>query len=464
MKERSQGDGSARSRRGSALLKFLPSELFHAFNREQLRSWGALAVLAACLASLAVWVAQGSTSLSSALTVMAKSSAFLAITLLSVNFVLSTRARFLEEAFGGLDRMYKVHKLVGKAALLFAILHPTFLVMRRLGEWELVAEYLVPGLSWPFTLGLLSTLLMLVLIGLTVQAKLPYHVWKRTHRLFVAALLLAMAHALLSGSDIAKYPVLGYWVAGMSLVGVACFVYTVHFYRYLGPRTRGQVVAARRMGNITELTVRTEKALPFHPGQFVFLRFLRFAEVRESFPFSLSNDPSEGVIRISAKRSGDFTSGPLTTSEVGDAVEVMGPYGKFGERYLVHRSDMVWIAGGIGITPFLSMAKHEAKSPVGRKVHLVWVYSDPSDAAYESEVRAETLNNPCFTFTHWNSRSMGRIDGKQLAGLVDGIEEIRRRTIFICGPPALMRSMFDQLVELGVPRRRIFYEDFDLLG
>jgi ferredoxin-NADP reductase len=59
---------------------------------------------------------------------------------------------------------------------------------------------------------------------------------------------------------------------------------------------------------------------------------------------------------------------------------------------------------------------------------------------------------------------MGRIDGKQLAGLMGGIEEIRRRTVFICGPPVLMRSMFDQLVELGVPRRRIFYEDFDLLG
>jgi ferredoxin-NADP reductase len=97
-------------------------------------------------------------------------------------------------------------------------------------------------------------------------------------------------------------------------------------------------------------------------------------------------------------------------------------------------------------------------------VHLVWVYSDPSDAAYEAEVRAETLNNPFFTFTHWNSRSMGRIDAKKLAELLGGSDELKRCSVFICGPPALMRSMFDQLVDAGLSPRRIFYEDFELLG
>jgi ferredoxin-NADP reductase len=59
---------------------------------------------------------------------------------------------------------------------------------------------------------------------------------------------------------------------------------------------------------------------------------------------------------------------------------------------------------------------------------------------------------------------MGRIDARRLAELVGGREEIRGRTLFICGPPALMRSLFDQLVELGLPPRRIFFEDFDILG
>lgn len=61
----------------------------------------------------------------------------------------------------------------------------------------------------------------------------------------------AMTHALLSGSDIAKYPVLGYWVLGMSLVGLTCFVYTVLLYRRFGPRTQGEVIAVRNLGSIT---------------------------------------------------------------------------------------------------------------------------------------------------------------------------------------------------------------------
>jgi ferredoxin-NADP reductase len=97
-------------------------------------------------------------------------------------------------------------------------------------------------------------------------------------------------------------------------------------------------------------------------------------------------------------------------------------------------------------------------------VQIVWVYSDPSDAAYEAEVREETLNNTFFTFTHWNSRSMDRIDARKLAELLGGSEELKRSSAFICMLPALMRSMFDQLVDAGLSPRRIFYEDFDLIG
>lgn len=454
--------GRRRSER--TLSRLLPLEPFQAFSRQQLRSRGTLVLAAICLAFLLLWAWLSFSSMRPALVVLAKASAFLAIILLSLNFVLATRSRALERAFGGLDHVYKVHKLVGKLTLLFALLHPLFLVAYRADDLQAIASYLIPGMSAPYTMGLFSTIAMLLLILVTVRSALPYRIWKQTHRLLALPLMLALLHALLSGSDVAKYPVLAYLVAGICLLGLSCYLYVLFLYRWLGPRASGTVTKVRRLGTITELTILTDPPLIFRPGQFVFIRFLGFPKVKESFPFSISNDPLDGPVRISAKAAGDFTSGPLTESKEGDRVEMMGPYGKFGERYLAHRRDMVWVAGGIGITPFLSMAKHESQQPVGRKVDLVWVYSDPSDAVYEEEVLLETQRNPSFRFHHWNSRARGRIDASKLAALIGGEEALRQRSVFICGPPAFMRSMFDQLVQSGVPARRIVYEDFDLLG
>ncbi|MCU0861756.1 MAG: ferric reductase-like transmembrane domain-containing protein, partial [Methanomassiliicoccales archaeon] len=363
------GRGKSGKRPGArSLLRLLPLEPFAAFSRQQLRSPGTIVLAAACLSFLLLWAALSLSTARPALVIGAKASAFLAIILLSLNFILATRSRALEGAFGGLDRMYKVHKMVGKLALLFAILHPLLLVASRAGDLQAIGSLLVPGLNAPYTLGLLSTVAMLVLVAITVRSPLPYRIWRLTHRLLVLPLMLAMVHALLSGSDVNRYPILAYLVVGVSLLGMLSYLYVLLLYRRLGPRASGTVLTVRRLGSITELTIAPETPLNFHPGQFIFIRFLRFSDVKESFPFSISSDALDGVVRISVKAAGDFTSGALTTSQPGDKVEMMGPYGKFGERYLAHRRDMVWIAGGIGITPFLSMAKHECRQPAGRRV------------------------------------------------------------------------------------------------
>ncbi|MEM0448427.1 MAG: ferric reductase-like transmembrane domain-containing protein [Methanomassiliicoccales archaeon] len=447
-----------------SFLSVFPWEFFTKYTRQQLLSIGSFILIVICTSAIILWALITEATTRPPLLIAAKTSAFLAIILLSMNFLLATRLKVLERAFGGLDKLYKVHKLVGKLALLFALLHPIFLAVHRANQPHLLMMYFLPGVNVPYTLGLLATSGLLVVVFLSVRPTLPYHLWKKTHRFIVLPLFLAAVHALLSGSDISRHPALGYLVLTFSFIGLLSFLYIVLLYRYFGPRTQGTVTKVRKMGNITELTIAPDKALRFHPGQFIFIRFLAFPNSKESFPFSLSSDPSESELRISVKAAGDFTSGPLTESAPGHRVEIMGPYGKFGERYLAQRRDMIWLAGGIGITPFLSMAKHERRQPPKRRVDLVWVYSDPSDMAYEEEILKEMKGRQSFHYHHWNSRTMGRIDAVKLASLVGGVEELRRRAIFVCGPPALMRSMFDQLVRLGVTPRNIIYEDFNLLG
>ena len=181
------------------------------------------------------------------------------------------------------------------------------------------------------------------------------------------------------------------------------------------------------------------------------------------FPFSISNAPGEGTIRISAKKAGDFTTKCLPRVMEGDPIVVMGPYGRFGERFLAHRKDMLWVAGGIGITPFLSMAEQESKSPTGRSIDLVWTVRHAGYAKYMDELERRADSNEELRFHLWLSGECGRMKADYLQEAAGGLDELRRRLVFLCGPAPMMKDMARQLISLGVHPRNILFEDFNLL-
>ena len=98
--------------------------------------------------------------------------------------------------------------------------------------------------------------------------------------------------------------------------------------------------------------------MDYKPGQFVFIRFL-LSGVKELpsewHPFSISSAPGEDKLAISVKALGDYTNA-LPKLKQGCIVEIEGAYGKFTYTNFKNR-DQIWIAGGIGVTPFTSMAK-----------------------------------------------------------------------------------------------------------
>ncbi|MFP4170233.1 MAG: ferric reductase-like transmembrane domain-containing protein [Methanomassiliicoccales archaeon] len=449
-----------RGRRGSK-GSFLPAELFDPIERHQITSLGTGVLVLICLSVIVLWVGQQPVSLGALSTSMAKVGGFLAITLLSLNFVLATRWSLLERAFGGLDRLYKVHKVVGKLVILFIILHLASLIVKSSPDWGMVAGYLIPGLDAPATLGILSLAGLALLIALTLKVRLPYHVWHNTHRFMLFPLLLAMIHALWAGSDIAIHPPLAILVIALGSIASLSYLYTLALYPYLGPRHRARVVRAETLDGMTEIEFQVE-GLRFHPGQFIFVRFPRLWEVRERFPFSISNAPGEETVRISAKKAGDFTTEYLPLVREGDEAVIHGPYGRFGERFLLLSRDMVWIAGGIGITPFLSMARYETLHPTGRNIDLIWSFREMEGAFHHEELMEESARNEDLHYTPWITGERGRLSVSDLEELLGGREELMGRFFFLCGPAAMMSSLCEQLMGAGVRPRNIVFEDFDL--
>ncbi len=124
---------------------------------------------------------------------------------------------------------------------------------------------------------------------------------------------------------------------------------------------------------------------------------------------------------------------------------------------------MIWIAGGIGITPFLSMARNEAENPIGREVDLIWAYRDPEEALYHNELTAEAKKSIELKYHPWVSSERGRLTAEKVEDLIGERQRLLGRVIFLCGPLPMMEDLSRGFIRMGVPVRNIVFEDFKLL-
>jgi len=458
-----------KSRRKSKLLKkrwfsgFFPVELFDGIKRQQIFSFGSIIILLLLISPLIVWLSYNPDSIKNPIIALAKFNAFMAISTLSINFFLSTRLKFFDKIFKGLDRMYRIHKVIGRISLFFIILHPIFLMISNFQNLDVVLTFILPIGPFEIAIGVMSVYLFLILLSLTVAINLPYHWWHNSHKILGIVLLLAGFHAIFSGSDIGSYPALRFWIIFLWSLGLVSWLYMLLFYKLLGPKFKVKIEKVDRFEDVTELTFKKPKGFDYQPGQYLFIRFPRFEGYKELFPFSISSNPFHQNMRISVKKSGDFTSKKIPRIKIGDKAIIMGPYGTFGESCLKHELDMLWIAGGIGITPFLSLAKHESNYPSGRKIILIWATKDKSTAFHDKELNTVVKKNNKFEYIAWFSSKKGRLNINEVEKIVNNKMQLKNIKILMCGPPPMIYSLSRDFHKMGITYHNIVFEDFNML-
>lgn len=375
--------------------------------------------------------------------------------LFGLNFVLATRWRWVERLFGGLDRVYSLHGLLGRWTLVLILLHLGVLTAQALPDWGLAATYVVPGLDLSYTLGGAGVLLLTLLVAATLWVRFPYERWLASHRWMGLPYILGGAHAIVAQGD--------WYLWLLTISGGGAWVYSAFLYSRLGPHQRGRISGVRVLGGVTELTITLDRPHGFGPGQFVFLAVTRSAAglPAERHPFSISAILDERTFRLSAKALGDYTA-RLGALAPGDQVLIAGAYGIFGARALAG-GEAIWVAGGIGITPFLSLLRHLAERDThaaGRTV-LVWSVRDASEAVYLEEIRALVARIPGMVFHLHTTSAGGRLTAQRLGALAGAVAPGEMR-VLLCGPLPMMRELTTQLSAQGVRRSRIISEEFAL--
>lgn len=380
--------------------------------------------------------------------------------LLSINIILSGRFKFLESLFAGLNQIYIVHHFIGAIVLILLLYHPVFVALFYL-KISIVAaiKILFSGPSnIPVFLGLLSLLVMIFALIFTFFIKLPYQIWKITHKFLGVSLLLASIHIFLIPSTVSKDLVLRFYILGLSALGLLAYLYRVLLFKFLVKRFNYPVESAKPIHpEVTEVILKPkDKEMKYQPGQFVFVDFSSLGIPKEVHPFSLTSSPESKNLSLAIKSSGDYTEA-VKLLKTGALAQIEGPFGHFTyTRYENKRQ--IWVAGGIGITPFLSMAR-SLKPGTTYKIDLYYQVGVPEEAVYLDELKQISEKVPSFKIIPHFSKTQERLSAEIISKTST---DYLSADIFLCGPPPMMASLRLQFRKIGIKNSHIHSEEFSL--
>jgi len=372
-----------------------------------------------------------------------------------IQFVLVSRIKFIERGIG-LDRLFRWHRIFGRTGFFFILLHAILITYYRLIEFgELFPNVFI----FAGVIGLAGFAITASLASMYKKLGLAYEVWRNIHLanylLFPVVLIHAFYH-------VREGTLFSYFLPLLAMLFVAVVVYRL--IRIIMVRANPyQVTEVRQEAEGIYSLFFKGKPFDFNPGQFMFVQLLRNGRLSSAHPFTISASPTAGLLSITPKKLGDFTAS-IKDTNVGDQAFIDAPYGVFS--FLNYESgEPVFIAGGIGITPFMSMLRYIKDERPDMKVTLFWANRNEKSLCFREELALMQEEVPGFRAImvmsdqpDWQGEK-GHVNAPML---LNYLETIEGKEFYICGPPAMTRAIMEELKQLQVPPRMVHYELFEL--
>jgi len=397
--------------------------------------------------------------LNSIATSLGQITGLLGMILFSINLILSNRTKFFDRIFSGLHVFYNYHKQLGMLSFCLILFHPLFLVAKYITiSVNSAALFLLPGTNFAITTGIISLVLMILLLIITIYMKIKYHVWRFSHKFMVFVFIFGILHVMLISSDVSRDMFLRYYVLIFAFIGLLSGAYRSFFRIFFNRDFEFKVIKVIILNNsVAEIEIEpVNKKMEFRSGQFVFIRFVGVGISSEPHPFSIASFTGDDNLKIVIKSLGDYTS-TINRLTPGMLAKVEGPFGSFYENNNSTKKE-IWIAGGVGITPFLSMAR--SLGNINHNIDLYYCLKNPSEAVLLNELNTISITNNKFRVLPWYSETQNFINGDIVEKGSNGLSDT---DIYICGPLPFMRILQSQFVKKGVDKNNIHFEEFGFL-
>lgn len=375
----------------------------------------------------------------------------LALTGFSLVFLLSVRSKAIERLFNGLENVYFYHKLLSVFSIATTFLHGQLRDFAKESERderdfredfrddggrEFESGFSGEGLhEFAGELGEIAQNSFLLLIVIAFFAKfLKYEHWRYIHRLMIIPFALGLFHSYFTGKyDLLQLTPLSIFTAITAIFGLGSSLYMLFFYQHTQFKHTGTVTNINKIASdVIELELTLNKKLNYKKGQFIFLKVFQDDLEKAPHPFSISGGHGEKIY-ITIKALGDFTKKLNESIQLNTKVALEGPYGHMD--FEDGKDKQIWVAGGVGITPFLSYLKN---NELQKHVELFYSYRGEEHAIYKQFLEEYANNHGLFKVNFIDTSFADRLH-------FDNYLVPENTSIFMCGPQKMMKYFNKQL-------------------
>jgi len=394
---------------------------------------------------------------------------FAGLGIMALQFALTARIYTVNRPFGS-DVVYHFHRQISIVAFVLILAHPLILFITDPETLGLLNVFTAPWRARFAVAGLLALIVIIVISVWRKQLKINYYPWRIAHGLLaIAAVGFGLGHAVLVGYYINTPWKQALWVAyGVFWIGLLLYVRLIRpFWLLRRPWIVEEVRKERGSAHTLVLRPDGHPGHRFQPGQFAWIHvwYTPFADTEH--PFSYSSSAEQGDrIEFTIKELGDFTS-TIKNIPPGKRVYVDGPYGAFVPDDHPARKGYIFIAGGVGITPVMSMLRTLADRGDGRPLLLFYAYHTWERLTFREELEElrERLNLEIVLVlseppADWTGER-GYLTEEIFARHLPPDKAVRE--CFICGPTPMIEVAEKALARQGVPPTHIHSEIFDLV-
>ncbi len=388
---------------------------------------------------------------------------FVGLTMMGVQFIPTTRLPCLAEVFPP-DDLYRWHHRLSIVAFFLTLAHPLVLFIQNPYTLELLNVWTAP---WRARAGVASVAVLIVLVVTSVwrvAIRMSYETWRLLHDVFAVAVIGFGLYHILNVNYYTSVPFQRGLIIGLAALWGLLIIYL----RVVKPWTLLQrpyelveLIEERAKTWTVVLEPVGHEGLTFRAGQVAWLSMGHSPFRIEEHPFSFASSAEHPErLGFAIKELGDFTS-TIGAMPLGTKVYVDAPYGTF-DLNAHPDTDFIFIAGGIGSAPIMSMLRTMADRGDDRSVQFF--YGNPTwDTSAFREELAELEEKLNLEVIHVLERPPEDWEGESGFVTKDMLEprlceDYRECQFFLCGPPPMLEAVEAALIDLGVSRGHLRHE------